>query len=101
MNLSSTSMTKPDLAAMSDKKLRAYILLHRDDQEAFQIYCDRLYARPGIKVTSWEQFEQLIQNKIGINPQTQADSQNELGGLCCPLHNLTKLIWLQQSILVL
>lgn len=32
---------KPDFAAMSRKELRAYVLTHRDDQEAFFAYVDR------------------------------------------------------------
>jgi hypothetical protein len=56
-------MTKPSFAAMSDQELRAYVLANKDDEEAFHVYCDRIYARPGIKVTSMEQFEQLIREK--------------------------------------
>jgi hypothetical protein len=32
---------KPDFAAMSRKELRAYLLAHRDDEEAFFAYVDR------------------------------------------------------------
>jgi hypothetical protein len=56
-------MTKPSFAAMSDQELKAYVLANRDDEEAFHVYCDRLYAKPGIKVTSREQLEQLIREK--------------------------------------
>ena len=37
---------KPDFAAMSRKELRAYILKHRDDDEAFYAYMDRLKQNP-------------------------------------------------------
>ncbi|MBE9079752.1 hypothetical protein IQ241_21065 [Romeria aff. gracilis LEGE 07310] len=37
-------MSKPDFQAMSQKDLRAYMLAHQDDQEAFYAYVDRLYA---------------------------------------------------------
>lgn len=37
-------MNKPDFQAMSQKDLHAYVLTHRDDQEAFYAYVDKLYA---------------------------------------------------------
>jgi len=37
-------MSKPDFQAMSQKDLRAYVLRHREDQEAFYAYVDKLYA---------------------------------------------------------
>jgi hypothetical protein len=36
-------MNKPNFAAMSQKELHSYILNHRDDQEAFYAYVDRLH----------------------------------------------------------
>lgn len=33
--------------AMSRQELRAYILEHREDEEAFQLYLDRVMAVPG------------------------------------------------------
>jgi len=32
---------KPDFSSMSRKDLRAYVLAHRDDEEAFFAYVDR------------------------------------------------------------
>lgn len=37
-------MIKPDFKPMSVKELRADVLSHRDDQEAFYIYVDKLNA---------------------------------------------------------
>jgi len=37
-------MSKPDFKAMNGKDLHAYILAHRDDQEAFYTYVDKLHA---------------------------------------------------------
>ncbi len=37
-------MSKPNFQAMSQKDLHAYILAHRDDQEAFYAYVDKLHA---------------------------------------------------------
>jgi hypothetical protein len=33
--------------AMSRQELRTYILEHREDEEAFQLYLDRAMAEPG------------------------------------------------------
>lgn len=35
---------KPDFATMTTIQLRAYILKHRDDEEAFHTYLDKLHA---------------------------------------------------------
>lgn len=35
---------KPDFATMSKFELRAYVLEHRDDEEALHAYLDRLHA---------------------------------------------------------
>ncbi len=61
------SVNKPNFSAMSDKNLRAYVLANKHDQNAFHDYCDRIYAKPGVKVTSPEQFEQLVREKERIN----------------------------------
>ncbi|MGA9381885.1 MAG: hypothetical protein WBV73_24255 [Phormidium sp.] len=37
-------MSKPNFKAMSQKDLQAYVLAHRDDQEAFYAYVDKLHA---------------------------------------------------------
>ncbi|BAZ29455.1 hypothetical protein NIES4074_19010 [Cylindrospermum sp. NIES-4074] len=37
-------MSQPNFQAMSTKELRAYVLSHRDDQEAFYTYVDKLKA---------------------------------------------------------
>lgn len=66
-------MSKRNFAVMSDRELRTYVLSHISDREAFHAYCDRLYAKPGIKITSQEQFEQLIRQKEGINSPSQSE----------------------------
>jgi hypothetical protein len=35
---------KPDFATMSATELRAYVLEHRDNEEALHIYLDKLHA---------------------------------------------------------
>lgn len=37
-------MSKPDFQSMSQKDLHAYVLRHREDQETFYAYVDKLYA---------------------------------------------------------
>jgi hypothetical protein len=36
-------MSKPNFQAMSQKELHDYVLTHRDDQEAFYAYIDKLH----------------------------------------------------------
>ena len=37
-------MSKPNFQAMNQKDLQNYVLAHRDDQEAFYAYVDKLHA---------------------------------------------------------
>jgi len=37
-------MSKPNFQTMSQKDLHAYVLAHRDEQEAFYAYVDKLHA---------------------------------------------------------
>ena len=49
-------MTKPNFPAMSKKELRAYVLAHRDDDEAFYAYTDKIYeaeAEVELAVVEW------------------------------------------------
>ena len=43
-------MIKPNFEAMSRKELLAYIREHRDDDEAFRIYMDRVTAEPTTEI---------------------------------------------------
>ncbi|MBD1838149.1 hypothetical protein [Coleofasciculus sp. FACHB-501] len=43
-------MIKPNFEAMSPKELLAYIQEHRDDDEAFRIYMDRVTAEPATEI---------------------------------------------------
>jgi hypothetical protein len=40
-------MSESKFSSMSRVDLRAYILEHREDEEAFQVYLDRVTAEPG------------------------------------------------------
>lgn len=41
---------KLNFEIMTRKELRAYILEHRDDDEAFRIYIDRITAEPATEI---------------------------------------------------
>jgi hypothetical protein len=65
-------MSHPDFQTMSQKDLRAYVLAHRDDQEAFYAYVDKLHAEaswvemPPLKsledVENYPQFVERVQH---------------------------------------
>jgi hypothetical protein len=57
-------MTDINLAAMSREQLRDYVKKHPQDQAAFQAYMDRLQNEPSIEITSMDQFEQLVRERI-------------------------------------
>ncbi|MBR8837872.1 MAG: hypothetical protein DSM106950_28675 [Stigonema ocellatum SAG 48.90 = DSM 106950] len=64
-------MTKPNFQAMTKQELRAYVLEHRDNDEAFYALTDKLRQEPGIEITSMEQLHQLIEAK-----RDKADKKN-------------------------
>ncbi|MEH2163226.1 MAG: hypothetical protein V7K38_19900 [Nostoc sp.] len=39
-------MSKPNFHSISKAELRAYVIAHQDDQEAFYALADRLTAKP-------------------------------------------------------
>ena len=43
-------MMKPDFQTMTRDKLLAYILKHRDDDEAFHVYRDKVHAEPPTEI---------------------------------------------------
>jgi hypothetical protein len=51
-------MSQSNFQAMSQADLRAYVLAHRDDLEAFQALADRLRTQPGKKL-SLDEIERL------------------------------------------
>ncbi|MGK7939272.1 MAG: hypothetical protein AB4062_03780 [Crocosphaera sp.] len=61
---------KPNFQTMDRKKLRNYVLTHREDEEALRIYMERLHSEPGINRYTgglngqdFEQLEQLLEKK--------------------------------------
>ena len=57
-------MTKANFQGMTKQELRAYVLEHRDDREAFYALTDKLREEPGIEITSTEQMHELIEAKL-------------------------------------
>jgi hypothetical protein len=55
-------MIQPNFQAMSQKELQSYVLAHRDDQEAFYAYVDRLHQEGNwIEMPAVESVEDLEQ----------------------------------------
>lgn len=63
-------MSEMNFAAMSREQLREYVKTHPQDQAAFHAYMDKLQNEPAIEITSMDQFEQLVRERIG---QSQAE----------------------------
>jgi hypothetical protein len=72
MGYGSLTMTqKPDFHKISRKELRRYVLTHREDEEALQIYMERLKNEPGVirhqgglAEEDLAQLEHLIQERV-------------------------------------
>lgn len=63
-------MSKPDFMSMTRGELRKYILEHREDEEAFQIYLDRFTSSDAVifpapqTIEDLENFPQLHQQHL-------------------------------------
>ncbi len=55
-------MTNLNFEVMTTKELRAYVLEHRDDQEAINILANRIEAT-GTKLNSPDQLPEIIERK--------------------------------------
>ncbi|PSB58146.1 DUF6887 family protein [Chamaesiphon polymorphus] len=51
---------KPDFNVMTKSELRAYVLEHREDTEAFEALADRIYANPNPQWYQPEDTEQIV-----------------------------------------
>lgn len=60
-------MTKPNFEKMTKAELRAYVLEHRNDIEAFHVLMSKLTIEPGTKITSMEHLAELIQEKRRVH----------------------------------
>ena len=63
-------MTKPDFTTMHRAEFRQYILNHREDDEAFQIYLDRFTSEDAVifpapqSIEDLENFPELHQQNL-------------------------------------
>ena len=66
---------KPKFEAMNRQELRAYILEHREDDEAFQLYLDQVMAEPSEiypapkKIEDLRNFPQLLPKNNPNRPE--------------------------------
>jgi hypothetical protein len=59
-------MTKPNFAAMSKSELKAYLLQHRNDTEAFYALMDKITSEPNQTFYTVEEvgkLEELIEDR--------------------------------------
>lgn len=70
-------MNQVNYAAMSDKELRQYFLLHREDKTALRAYLDRLSDRPRNIITTVDDpdFDAKIQSAVLKQMQTAGDGE--------------------------
>ncbi|MBG1266427.1 DUF6887 family protein [Nostoc sp. WHI] len=72
-------MSKPNFDDMSKAELRAYVIAHQDDQEAFYAFADRLTAKPPSKIypasMTPEEMHQAILDIIQQKQQRSPDSE--------------------------
>ncbi len=64
-------MMKLDFQTMPRRELRAYVLTHREDSEALQIYMERLRTEPGVvrqqggpEQNDMDKLEQFMQERM-------------------------------------
>ncbi|MBW4645159.1 MAG: hypothetical protein KME23_19570 [Goleter apudmare HA4340-LM2] len=59
-------MTKPNFAAMSKSELKAYLIKHRNDTEAFHVLMDKIASEPNQTFYTVEEagkLQEFIENK--------------------------------------
>lgn len=57
-------MSKNNFSAMTDDRLRAYVLSHRQNTAAFHAYVDRMQQRPSIAVIEAEEWSEERMQEI-------------------------------------
>jgi hypothetical protein len=71
-------MTKPNYDAMSKAELRAYVIAHQDDQEAFYAFVDRLTAKPPSAIYPADMtLEEIHKAVLDIIEQKQRSPDSE------------------------
>jgi hypothetical protein len=69
-------MSKPNFDAMSEAELRAYVIAHQDDQEAFYTLADRLTAKPPSAVYPASMTPEEIHQAILMHVQHKQKTQD-------------------------
>jgi hypothetical protein len=57
-------MNHPDFSTMTDAELRAYVLAHRKDWDAFYAYVDRMETLPPIAIIEPEDWNEERMRQI-------------------------------------
>jgi hypothetical protein len=57
-------MSEVDYSQLSEKDLRRYVIEHPSDEEAFQHYLSVVRRKPGVVVTTDEDFERELRKRI-------------------------------------
>jgi len=71
-------MSQPDFQKMSQKDLRAYVLDHRDDQDAFYAYIDKLNAEAQwVEMPPLQSVEDLDQYPEFVERMCDRPQQND------------------------
>jgi hypothetical protein len=74
-------MSKPNFQTMTQQELHSYFLAHRDDQEAFYAYVDRLHEEgnwiempPVESVEDLEQYPEFMERfRNGAEPEDNSN----------------------------
>jgi hypothetical protein len=71
-------MSKPNFQEMSRNELRAYVLAHREDQEAFYAYVDRLNSEANwIEMPPLESIDSLTNYPELLQHFNQANNSHD------------------------
>ena len=62
-------MTKPNFESMNRAELKTYMMTHREDDEAFRAYIDRLHTDPDVKIISGRCDDEGMKKLSGLIKQ--------------------------------
>ncbi|MEO1353519.1 MAG: hypothetical protein AAFW84_32985 [Cyanobacteria bacterium J06635_15] len=74
-------MSKPNFQTMSRSDLHAYVLSHRDDQDAFYAYVDKLHAEANwVEMPPLQSLEDLSNHPEFVeHVRNNSESRDNLG----------------------
>lgn len=70
-------MTKPNFATMTKPELKAYLLEHRNDTEAFHALMDKVTSEPNQQFYTLEEadkLQELVQRRRSTNFGSKSDA---------------------------